>query len=80
MYVVDNTNIGLYEVTPYLRVAQAYSWDVEIVRMECNPEVAFKRNKHGVPLSTIKRMHKNLKPLPKYISTEMVVQTDLERK
>ena len=72
--VVDNTNINFHEVTPYLRVAQAYDWEIEIVRVECDWGVAWERNKHGVPLKTIKRMYNNFKPLPKFFGEEIVVK------
>lgn len=78
--IVDNTNINLHDLTPYLKVAEACLCEVEIVRIECNPKLAFKRNVHKVPLSTIDRMHSNLKSLPDYFPTEKIIQTDLTNK
>ena len=47
--VVDNTNLTIEEVGPYVAIAQAFRADCAIVTLECNPEIAFKRQTHGVP-------------------------------
>ena len=71
--IVDNTNISIHEVTPYLRVAEAFGYEVEVVRIGSDPDTAYKRNTHGVPLETIKRMHKSMKPLPSWMGKETIV-------
>jgi dephospho-CoA kinase len=58
--VVDNTNTSVAEVAPYAALALAYGREVKIITVECDPEVAFARNVHGVPLQTIKAMHAQL--------------------
>ncbi len=47
--VVDNTNLSLAEIAPYVAIAQAYRATCEIVTINVNPEIAFARNTHGVP-------------------------------
>lgn len=74
--VIDNTNIELHDLTPYLRVAESYNCEVEIIRIECDPECAFKRNMHKVPNATIQRMYRNLKPIFGRYPKETVIKTD----
>ncbi len=58
--VVDNTNLAAWEISPYYRLAQAKGYDVMIVRVECDPAVAWRRNVHKVPAETIYRMYRTL--------------------
>jgi predicted kinase len=51
--VVDNTNTTLVEIAPYVALAQAFGWAVDIRILHCTPDVAFARGRHGVPLHTI---------------------------
>lgn len=48
--IVDNTNTTVIEMAPYVALAQAYGAAPVIIRVECDPSVAFARNTHGVPL------------------------------
>jgi predicted kinase len=52
--VVDNTNLSMEEVVPYVAIAQAFRADCEIVTLNVDPEVAFNRNTHGVPFAVIR--------------------------
>ncbi len=54
--VVDNTNTSSLELAPYVALAQAFGASCELVTIQCDPDVAFARNVHGVPLETIRRM------------------------
>jgi predicted kinase len=63
--IVDNTNRAMFEIAPYYRIAEAFGHDVEIVRIHCDPEVAFKRGTHGVPLAQLYRMM-DFEPLPSW--------------
>ena len=58
--IVDNTNIQVYEITPYYRIAEAFGWEVEIVCLMVHPDIAFKRNIHNVPEEIIHKMARNL--------------------
>lgn len=66
--IVDNTNLSAWQISPYVLAANAAGLglrhevnypgghDVQIVRLACDPVVAFKRQTHGVPEQGFKRM------------------------
>lgn len=54
--VVDNTNLSAWEISPYSLLAQSLDTPFEIHRVECDPEVAFARQTHGVPRNSFDRM------------------------
>jgi NEDD4-binding protein 2 len=56
LVVVDNTNTTLKELQPYIQVAEAHGYEVEVVRVETPLDIAAKRNAHGVPFDAVKRM------------------------
>lgn len=56
LIVVDNTNLSIAEIAPYAALAQAYEYQLEILLIDVNPEVAFARNKHGVPRDIFEKM------------------------
>jgi predicted kinase len=58
--VVDNTNTTSLEMAPYVSLALAYGYRVEIVRVTCDPAVAAARNTHGVPEGAIRAMHERI--------------------
>ena len=63
--VVDNTNIRLWEMSPYVALAKAYGWPVEFDTFKVDPLLAHARNTHGVPLPVIQRMAAEMEnPLP----------------
>lgn len=73
--IVDNTNTMLWEMSPYVSLATAYDWDVEIVRLDCDVDVAAQRNVHGVPVKSVKDMKKRFqKCLPWW--NEKVIDTN----
>lgn len=55
LIIVDNTNTGAVEIAPYVLAAEAYGWEVEIHRINCDPEVAAARNVHRVPRATVQK-------------------------
>lgn len=62
---VDNTNIRLWEISPYVNLATAFGLDYKIVEIVANPTIAAARNIHGVPEKTVIQAYKNLEePLP----------------
>jgi len=69
--VVDNTNTSVVELAPYVALAQAYGATIELINVKCDPEVAHKRNVHGVPLQGIKRMAEAIeaRELPRFWDT-----------
>lgn len=57
--IVDNTNVRIHDVSPYIRIAQAYGCDVEVKYMDTNVDNSKTRNVHGVPDAAYDRMQKN---------------------
>lgn len=58
--VIDNTNTTYKEVARYAEPAIAFKKEVRIITLLCDPEVAYIRNVHGVPLDTVKKQHERL--------------------
>ena len=58
LVVVDNTNTQLWEATPYVSVAEAMGYEVEIHEVECDVDTAARRNVHNVPRHTVQAMAK----------------------
>lgn len=73
--IVDNTNIRVCSIAPYVAIAEAYNLDTQIYRCVCPPEVGFKRNVHGVPLSTVDKMSRQMENLPDIYPQELFVNT-----
>ena len=61
--VVDNTNTTVAEIAPYAAVALAYGYTLQVLVIEADPEAAFARNVHGVPLKACQAMAKRLESL-----------------
>lgn len=59
--IVDNTNTTDLEMAPYYAIAKAFSAEVELVTLLCNPKVAAARNKHGVPLASCEAMDRRIR-------------------
>lgn len=62
--VVDNTNCSIAEVAPYVSLANAYGYNVEVITTLArggwfNAEMYAKRNLHGVPAEGIMRQARN---------------------
>jgi tRNA uridine 5-carbamoylmethylation protein Kti12 len=63
--IVDNTNTQLWEMSPYVALAEAYRVPYEIVHVVCPVEVALERNVHDVPADTIRQQAERFEdPLP----------------
>lgn len=60
LVVVDNTNITKIEIAPYVSVAQAYGYTVEIVCVDALKKFSLKelseRNIHGIPYGVLVNM------------------------
>jgi predicted kinase len=74
--VIDNTNVSATGVAPYACLAQAYNYHLEIIMLECDVELAIKRNIHGVNRKVIEKQfnrYKNLKKsLPHWWKTTII--------
>lgn len=58
--VVDNTFTTALELAPYVALANAYGVTPEIITLHTEAGIAYKRNRHDVPLRTIQRMFDTL--------------------
>lgn len=58
--IVDNTNTSISEIAPYAALALAYGYELEIVTLLVDVEVAAARNVHNVPLETVRQQRRNL--------------------
>ncbi len=70
--VVDNTNVKVFEIAPFYRLAEAMGYAVKIVWIHCTWEVAAARNTHGVPPETVRQMSRSFEPLPLWWNLENV--------
>jgi predicted kinase len=59
--IVDNTNTSIAEVAPYAATALAYGHTIEIITFLCPPDIAAKRNVHGVPQVAVESMDRRLR-------------------
>ena len=53
--IVDNTNLSLWEMESYIRLAKLYWAVIQILTIPCSVDAAYARNVHKVPLETITR-------------------------
>lgn len=64
---VDNTNTDALVMAPYVKAAEVYGYDVDIIHMFCNVLDSLQRNVHGVPEDVICRMAAKLtQSLPEF--------------
>jgi len=54
--VVDNTNLSVVEMAPYMALASAFGISAEIVEFVCSVDEATQRNIHNVPRDVIASM------------------------
>ncbi len=71
--VVDNTNIRLFELAPYYRVAEALCHEVEIVWVQAALATCVERNVHGVPPETLQAMACSFEAVPPWWKTRIVM-------
>ena len=57
---VDNTNTSIFEIAPYVQLAEAYQIPYEIIFFPCSIETSIQRNVHNVPVGTILEMNRRL--------------------
>jgi predicted kinase len=74
LIVVNNTNIKTFEIAPYYRTAEAFGYEVEIIRLICDVEVAIARGLHGVPPEQVRQMSLNFDPLPPWWKIKQIFQ------
>lgn len=64
LVAVDNTNVNLRDMKPYVEMAKHYGYEVIIIRLVVSPEVSMKRNLHGTPEEIVKLQHEKLQDIP----------------
>jgi len=64
LVVVDNTNTRKWEMERYVEAAKAAGYDVDVVRLVCDPAVAAARNVHQVPVDAVAAMAARFEPYP----------------
>lgn len=74
--IVDNTNIRVWEIAPYYRLAEAFGYDVEIIHVHADPVVAAKRTIHGVPPGRVLEMHRSIEPVPAWWNQRSIYPKD----
>lgn len=57
--IVDNTNLTIAEVAPYIAAALAYRRQVEVLDFHVDVALAIERNVHGVGRAALVRMQAN---------------------
>jgi len=60
MVFVDNTNSTAWEMSPYVMLANVFDVPFVVFRIECDPEVAYARQRHGVPRETFDAIGRRL--------------------
>ncbi len=75
--VVNNTNLTTEELAPYVALAAAYSFKVELVTIHVEPHIAAARSLHVNAINVLKGMHDRLmaRKLPPFWA---VKQTDIK--
>ena len=64
LIILDNTNIKKAWFRDYLDYAVKGGYDIEIIRVICDPIIAHARNQHGVSLDKIKSWTRSLEDQP----------------
>lgn len=74
--IVDNTNLRLWEISPYRTIALLHGYDVRILRVCCEPKIAASRNNHGVPEKSVLNQAKNMEDIPRAWGKEEFIYHD----
>lgn len=79
--IVDNTNCSIAEVSSYASLALAYGHKLEIISILCDPVVAWRRNRHDVPLKNVLMQHMTLQEsamdMPTWFPNKFFPATDM---
>ncbi len=73
--IVDNTNTLVFEMSPYILAGQAYSANVKIIRLTCDPTVAAARNVRCATSEMVEKMASRMESLPSLYPSEEVKVT-----
>ena len=66
--IVDNTNIRLNDMKPYIKLAEIYNYEIEVKESDAPwkniPEICFNHCTHKVPLEKIVKMYNQWERYP----------------
>jgi len=67
LVVVDNTNLSLWEMAPYVQVGAVRGYAVEVIRVNAPEKLCASRNIHKVSERTVLNMARRMeRPLPSW--------------
>lgn len=72
--VVNNTNLTTEELAPYVALASAYGYPIELVTIHVEPHIAAARSLHVNAIHVLKSMHDRLmaRKLPPFWSVKQI--------
>ena len=70
--IVDNTNTRVFEMSPYILAGNAYGFEVRIIRLVCDPNVAATRKSRAATLQIIQEMTERIEAVPSFYPAEEV--------
>lgn len=73
--IVDNTNTRIFEMSPYALAGNAYGFEVKIIRLVCDPNVAAVRTPRGATLQMVREMNDRMEAIPSFYPSEEVRTT-----
>jgi predicted kinase len=73
---VDNTNTQLWEMSPYVALANISGCEVSFIRFVCSADKATKRNVHGVPAKSIENTLRRIEEILPFWGKETVIDTN----
>lgn len=73
LVVLDNTNIKTAWFKEYLDSAKEYEYEVKIIRIICEPKLAYMRNQHDVPFEKVQSGYQSLTNQP-LLKNEVIVK------
>ena len=77
LIVVDNTNLKVFEIAPYYRLAEVFNYKVKIIYLAVDPDNG--ENVHGVPKEIVQQMAKGIEPVPYWWNHQFIMRTNNER-
>lgn len=57
LIIIDNINLSVMDIVPYVLLAKAFGYECEIVRVSVDPQVAFSRQKRGLSAEEHAELH-----------------------
>ena len=70
--IIDNANIRIFVMSPYVLASQAYGFEVKIIRLVCDPNVAAARTSRGASPQMVKEMHDRMQTIPSFYPPEEI--------